>query len=98
MKQIHLILNDNVSPDELRVKVNVNLLNNYKLQSDLHIERIEQKNALILGETYHFGGFDWICAEKLDKDVYAMQIMETMTTGYWPGYVLSHDYNNIVII
>lgn len=49
-------------------------------------------NIIRLGKTYTFGGYEWVAAEQLSENIYAMQSVG-MTGGYWPGYYLSTDYN-----
>lgn len=43
--------------------------------------------SLTLGETYSFGGYDWICAELFND--YAVLQSKGVTSGYWPGYVMT---------
>ena len=49
-------------------------------------------NIIRLGKTYSFGGYNWVAAEKISDNVYAMQSID-MTNGYWPGFYLDTDYN-----
>ncbi len=39
------------------------------------------------GETYSFGGYDWICAEVFND--YAVLQSKGVTGGAWPGYVMT---------
>lgn len=43
--------------------------------------------SLTPGETYSFGGFNWICAELFND--YAVLQSENITSGWWPGYTMS---------
>ena len=54
----------------------------YKRVSNIELE---------LGETYSMGGYEWIAAEEIDGG-YVMQ-STGMTTGTWPGYKLTSNYN-----
>ena len=68
------------------------------LNSDLWVTAIKQspyKNKvlkqaeLVVGNTYKFGGYNWIIAEKSDVSGYAVLQSTGLTGGTWPGYAMS---------
>ena len=48
-------------------------------------------NALVVGGEYEIDGYNWICAEKLDDNVYAMQ-SDGIVACNWPGYLKGNSY------
>ena len=49
---------------------------------------IEPLVELTVGNTYSFGGNDWICAEQIDGG-YVLQHDGEFIKGAWPGYVMT---------
>ena len=73
------------------------------LNSDLWLEAIKQspyKNKvlkqvnLVVGNTYKFGGYNWIVAEKSDVSGYAVLQSIGIIGGAWPGYAMSGTLTN----
>lgn len=73
------------------------------LNSDLWVTAIKQspyKNKvlkqaeLVVGNTYKFGGYNWIIAEKSDVSGYAVLQSTGLTGGSWPGFAMSGTLTN----
>lgn len=45
--------------------------------------------SLILGETYSFAGYNWICAENFGTEYAVLQSVDDVTQGTYPGYKMS---------
>ena len=73
------------------------------LNSDLWVSEIKQspyksqvlpQAELFVGNTYKFGGYNWIVAEKSGVSGYAVLQSTGVTGGAWPGYAMSKFGNN----
>ena len=56
--------------------------------------KVLKQAELVVGNTYKFGGYTWVVAEKSDVSGYAVLQSTGLAAGGWPGYSMSGTLTN----